>query len=68
MGILLKQIYPIARKEHKCYFCGGIINKGQKHDAKTFFIDELVHAYFVNKKLKELSEYDFINHWENIFR
>lgn len=42
--------------------------KIKKHDAKTFFIDELVHAYFVNKKIKELSEEDFINHWENIFR
>lgn len=29
---------------------------------------ELVHAYFVNKKLKELSEEEFIKHWENIFR
>ena len=42
--------------------------KIKKHDAKSFFIDELVHAYFVNKKLKDLSEEDFINHWENIFR
>lgn len=41
--------------------------KIKKHDAKTFFIDELVNAYFVNKKLKELSEEEFINHWENIF-
>lgn len=43
------------------------IPKIKKHDAKTFFIDELVHAYFVNKKLKELSEEEFIKHWENIF-
>ena len=28
---------------------------------------KLVHAYFVNKKLKELSEEEFINYWENIF-
>ena len=41
--------------------------KIKKHDAKTFFIDQLVHAYFVNKKLKELSEEEFIKHWENIF-
>ena len=32
---------------------------------KEFF--KLVHAYFVNKKLKDLSEYEFINHWENVF-
>jgi hypothetical protein len=29
---------------------------------------KLVHAYFVQKKLKDLSEEEFINHWENIFR
>lgn len=29
---------------------------------------KLVHAYFLNKKLKYLSEDDFINYWENIFR
>lgn len=44
------------------------IPKIKKHDAKTFFIDELVHAYFVNKKLKDLSEDEFIYPWENIFR
>ena len=26
MAKVLKQIYPTARKEHQCYFCGGIIN------------------------------------------
>ena len=25
---------------------------------------KLVHAYFVNKKLKELLEEDFINNWK----
>ena len=29
---------------------------------------KLVQAYFVNKKLKDLSEENFIKHWENIFR
>ena len=33
---------------------------------KEFF--KLVHAYFVNKKLKDLYEEEFINYWENIFR
>ena len=35
MGILLKQMYPIARKEHKCYFCGGIINKAEKYSRQS---------------------------------
>lgn len=43
------------------------IPKIKKHDAKTFLIDELVHAYFVQKKLKDLSEDEFINYWENVF-
>ena len=28
---------------------------------------KLVHVYYMNKKLKDLSEDEFINHWENIF-
>ena len=28
--------------------------------------NKLVHAYFVQKKLKDLSEEEFINNWEKL--
>ena len=43
------------------------IPKVRKHDAKVFFIDALVAAYFEKEKLKELSESGFVEYWENIF-
>lgn len=35
-------------------------------DPKTYFIDCLVSAYFQKEKLKELSEVEFINYWNEI--
>ncbi len=32
---VLKQFHPIARKDHRCMFCGGIIKKGEKYDRQT---------------------------------
>ena len=41
--------------------------KKTKHNAKVFFIDNLVKAYFEKENLKELSEDGFVEYWENIF-
>ena len=32
---VIKSSQPIARKEHRCMFCGGIIKKGEKYDRYT---------------------------------
>lgn len=47
---ILKNIKPIARKEHKCMFCGGIIKIGEKYDRQTCVYDG--------------AAYDWINHHE----
>lgn len=44
----LKQLTPVARKEHKCMWCGGIIPKGEKYERGTYLFDGYV--------------YDWINH------
>lgn len=48
---------------------GSLLDLPKKtiHNAKTFFIDSLVSAYFEKEKLKELSEDGFIEYWEMIF-
>lgn len=44
----LRKSNPIAHKEHKCMWCGGIINKGEKYERST-------HVY-------EGQIYDWVNH------
>lgn len=36
---------PIARKQHKCNFCGGIIEKGEKNDNATLEFDGTVYTW-----------------------
>ena len=42
------------------------IPKKIKHNAKVFFIGEIVKSYFKKHNLKELTQDQFIAHWENI--
>lgn len=32
---IIKETTPIARKEHTCYYCGGIIKVGEKYERAT---------------------------------
>lgn len=42
------------------------IPKKTKHNAKVFFINAIVKAYFDKNKLKELTQDQFIEYWEKI--
>lgn len=46
----LNTSYPTARKEHKCMFCGGTIEVGEKYERATIIYDGHI--------------YDWVNHLE----
>ena len=54
---VLKQETPIARKEHRCMFCGGGIKKGEKYSHEVFItdgdIDDQKMHLCCNKAVKE---------------
>lgn len=54
----------LNRKED---FGQGKLPRIIKNDAKTFFIDAVVEKYFQVRKLKELTEEEFIKYWETIY-
>lgn len=37
---LLKDAYPVARKEHRCTLCGHIIKPGEKYHRQTLVYDD----------------------------
>lgn len=61
----LKQLHPIARKEHICMFCGGIIEKGEKYDLQTNVDSGYIYDWITHDKCSrvasELGMYDDLN-------
>lgn len=59
---ILKEIKPIARKEHRCMFCYGIIRKGQQYFRQTNIVDGIVGDWVCHQECqdvaRELGMYD----------
>ena len=62
---VLRLIKPIANKEHKCMFCGGIINKGEQYERQTNISDGSIydwvshrHCSILASKLDMYDDYD----------
>lgn len=36
---VLRQEKPVARKEHRCLFCGAVIKKGEKYQHNVYVTD-----------------------------
>ena len=61
---ILKDLHPIARKEHECMFCGRIIRKGDKYHRSTLVYDDVYDFVECEKceyVAKELGMYDDYN-------
>lgn len=41
----LSRTQPIARKQHRCDFCAGIIEKGEKYDHSTYSSNGSVYTW-----------------------
>lgn len=52
---ILKSIKPIARKEHKCMFCGGVISIRQKYDRQTCVYDGSVYDWITHEECIEIA-------------
>ena len=44
---VLRLIKPIANKEHKCMFCGGIIKKGEQYERQTNINDGSIYDWVI---------------------
>lgn len=52
---ILKETKPIARKEHKCMFCYGIIHKGQKYLRQTNVVDGTVGDWVCHQECQDVA-------------
>ncbi len=53
---ILKETKPIARKEHKCMFCYGIIHKGQKYLRQTNVVDGVVGDFVCHQECQDVAK------------
>ena len=72
---VLKQETPIARKEHRCMFCGGVIKKDEKYSHEVFItdcdIDDQKMHLCCNEAVKEFFDpsktiYDAVQQWSEL--
>lgn len=62
---ILRDIHPVARKEHRCMFCGGTIKVGQKYERQTNVYDGQVYDWITHEECSiiahKLDMYDDCN-------
>lgn len=62
--IELKTLEPIARKEHKCMYCGGAIKKGEKYERGTYLNDGYIYDWIAHISCTDLASE--LNMWDNV--
>lgn len=51
----LNRNYPTARKEHKCMFCGGTINVGEKYERQILIYDNQIYDWVCHLECSEVT-------------
>lgn len=62
---ILKQIYPIARKKHKCDWCGEIIEEGEKYEYSAIVQDRDFFIWKDHIYCRELT--NKLDMWDNCY-
>lgn len=52
---ILRDIHPVARKEHKCMFCGGTIKVGQKYNRQTNVYDGQIYDWITHEECSTIA-------------
>lgn len=51
----LNTSYPTARKEHRCMYCGGTINVGEKYERQTNKYDNQIYDWVCHLECQEVT-------------
>ena len=52
---VLRNETPVARKEHRCNFCGGVISVGEKYNRQTNVYDGCVYDWVSHCECSKLA-------------
>ena len=55
MLTMLKELHPIARKEHLCELCGCKINIGQKYNRQTNIYDGRIYDWIEHEECHQIA-------------
>lgn len=56
---------PIARKEHRCEFCGEVIHIGEKYNRQTNVCDDCDEGLDGDGFIDNLNQYVYDNHYDD---
>ena len=66
---VLKNKAPIARKEHRCEFCGEVIHVGEKYNRQTNVYDGCIYDWVSHCDCSQLAcELDMFDDSDNAYR
>ena len=55
MPVELKITHPTAKKKHKCMYCGGTINVGEKYERQTNLYDGQIYDWVAHLECQEVT-------------